>query len=270
MSRAWLLGLTVLLGIFEVVPAGAESGTLDPIPLAELVGEHRRYGLDFLFFSRLAEGELRLEATPEPGVLEAQLIGRTLGVAAWLTGDRTQRYVSRMQQMPDGSLRSLVHESQIIKRKAGKWRHSGKRYTFDYAAGTVTRQRMKDARFQPGKVYQLASDGLPPVDMLTAFFNLRAGVYGPLEPGSQVRIPTFTKQENTEILVNVLTAAERGRYPDFPVLGTLLLVHIDPEVFETGSGNLLVWFSPTGVPAMGVVEDVIGMGDVRGYLEESP
>jgi hypothetical protein len=47
----------------------------------------------------------------------------------------------------------------------------------------------------------------------------------------------------------------------------LLLAKIDPETFETGSENVYVWFNNTGVPEQGVVEDVIGMGDVRGYLE---
>jgi hypothetical protein len=46
----------------------------------------------------------------------------------------------------------------------------------------------------------------------------------------------------------------------------LALAKIDPEIFETGSGNLYFWFNNDGVPERGIVEDVIGLGDVQGYL----
>jgi hypothetical protein len=48
----------------------------------------------------------------------------------------------------------------------------------------------------------------------------------------------------------------------------LLSATLDPEVFDTDSGNLFFWFDDAGIPERGIVEDIIGMGDVRGSLVE--
>jgi hypothetical protein len=41
---------------------------------------------------------------------------------------------------------------------------------------------------------------------------------------------------------------------------------MDKEVFDTGGGMVFVWFDKYDRPARGIVENVIGLGHVRGRL----
>ena len=237
--------------------------------LPQPVTEHLAYTLDFLVFKDLAEGELRLTAEPTPGRYRAELVARTLGVASWLSGDRTQRYVAVMEGQSDGSLRSISYEAAIRKRKRGQWTDRQKRYRFDYLNGKVYQERGQDGHFRPGLVFELPVDRTP-VDILTAFYNLRAGVYGALAPGARLSIPTFTSRGIAAIEVEVMSGPQRHARSFFPATGTLLRVTVDPEVFDTHGSDLYVWFDETGRPARGVVENVIGLGDVYGHLREDP
>jgi hypothetical protein len=104
--------------------------------------------------------------------------------------------------------------------------------------------------------------------MLTAFYNLRTGVYGPLVRGAHYLIPTYSGKGFVDMEVNVLTAEQHAKQKYFPSHGLLVLAKIDPQIFETDSGNLYFWFNEEGIPERGIVKDVIGLGDVRGYLEK--
>ena len=236
-------------------------------PLSQLTGEDYSYGIDFLFFTRLAEGELRLVDTAERGVLRAELIGRTLGVASWLTGDRTQTYRSLMRMMPDGSVESIEHRAEIRKTRWGKTKDRGKTRRFDYSRGKITEQRLKDGVVSSTREISIPA-GKHPVDMLTAFYNLRAGVYGPLQRGARILIPTYSGKGFIDFVVNILTVEEQAKQHYFPAHGLLIQVVIDPEIFDSKTGSLYVWFDQKGVPARGIVEDMIGLGDVRGYLDK--
>jgi len=132
-ARALLL---ITLYLVSLAPAFAEEGMagLVIMPLQALVGEDRSYGIDFLFFNRLAEGELRFAATDTEGVFKAELVGRTLGIASWLAGDRTQTYTSTMRWMPDGTLHSIEHVSHIRKKRWGTWTNRQKVRRFDYVS----------------------------------------------------------------------------------------------------------------------------------------
>lgn len=233
--------------------------------IQQMVGENYLYSIDFLFFKRLAEGELRFSETDQPDIYRAELIGRTLGVASWLSGDRTQTYTSVMKLTPDGSLRSIEHTSRIVKRKWGKWRDRGRHHRYDYTQGIVFEEKSKEGVVSSRKERKIP-EGQQPVDMLTAFYNLRAGVYGPLARGSQFLIPTYSGKGFSNISVTVLTVAKQAKQEFFPAHGLLLSVTLDPEVFDTDSGNLYFWLSDAGFPERGIVEDIIGMGDVRGSL----
>ncbi len=264
--QALLLSLLLLLVSSAPGYAGAKNdGIIKPIQ--ELVGEDYLYSIDFLFFTKLAEGELRLSETDLPNIYRAELVGRTLGVASWLTGDRTQTYSSLMKLAPDGSLLSVEHHAKIVKRKRGKWQNRVRYYRYDYEQGKVFDKKFREGVFRPEKEYDIP-EGQQPVDMLTAFYNLRVGTYGPLVRGAHFLISTYAKGEFPTLEINVLTFEQQAEYGYFPPQGLLVQVKVDPEVFETGSGKLYIWFNDAGILERGIIEDLIGFGDIQGYLNE--
>jgi hypothetical protein len=265
--RVFLLGVFAL-AFFSFVPWCSEAQEVGAEQeIQQMVGENYLYAIDFLFFKRLAEGELRLSETDRPNIYRAELIGRTLGIASWLSGDRTQTYTSVMELTPEGSLRSIEHTARIVKRKWGKWRDRGRHHRYDYTQGIVFEEKSKEGVVSSRKERKIP-DGQQPVDMLAAFYNLRAGVYGPLISGSQFLIPTYSGKGFSTIAVTVLTVEQQAKQEFFPSHGLLLSATLDPEVFDTDSGNLFFWFDAAGIPERGIVEDLIGMGDVRGSLVE--
>jgi hypothetical protein len=86
--------------------------------------------------------------------------------------------------------------------------------------------------------------------------------------GAKCRIPTYSSKGPSDIVVEVLGSKQRPRKPKFPKQGLLLKVKIDKELFDTDNGIVYVWLDPQGRPAQVVVEDVIGLGDVRGTLQK--
>jgi hypothetical protein len=256
-----LFTLFLALGYAQAQDSGGAQ------PVQRMVGENHLYFMDFLFFSKLAEGELRLLETDQPDVYRAELIGRTLGIASWIAGNRTQTYTSLMELAEDGSLHSIEHSANVDKRRWRKWRNRSRLHRYDYQQGRVIEEKFKEG-VRTLKEEHVIPEGQHPVDMLTAFYNLRAGVYGPLVRGTQFLIPTYSSKGFVDIEVNVLTVKQQAEQGAFPPHGLLLSAVIDPEIFETDSGGLYFWFDGKGVPARGVVEDVIGLGDVRGYLKE--
>jgi len=236
-------------------------------PLEALTGEDLNYDIDFLWFDHLAEARLTFKKLEEPDTYEAVLEARTLGVIAWITSDRTQRYVSRMKRMPDGSLRALFYESRIIKGKGKKRKDRTNAYFFDHEKNEVIHRRGKDGVFYKEEVIPMGSEA--PNDVLTAFYNFRLERFGPIVPGASYAIPTYSLDGSPTIRVEVLTDEQRKDYPFFPEGGTLCRGLPSPEIFDTGGGWVYVWFDDTGRPARGIVENVIGLGDAKGTLRSS-
>lgn len=245
----------------------AQQTHTDAIEL--LLGEKLDYDISFLWFDRLAEAHIRFERGESPGTFRGTLVARTRGMAAWVTQDRNQEYVSLMDLAPDGRLRSLMHEAHTLKGSGKDRQDRFKRYTFDHQKGQVRYQKLADGQQVDARTFPMEGD--PPNDILTAMFNFRAGFFGPIKAGSVYRIPTFNRRGISEIVIEVLapgTASDGRRedFPFFPAGGTLCRVTVDREVFETGEGALYGWFDNFGRPARGVVENVLGLGDVQGTL----
>lgn len=238
-----------------------------PLPLSALVGESLVYDISFLWFERLAEGRLSFAAGEQPGTYRAVLEARTLGVAAWVTSDRMQRYVSLMEVGPDGRLRSLSFESHIIKGQGKKRSDTTRLYTFDHDRHRVRFQRARNDKFYHEELLPMSGQA-PPNDILTALYNFRAGFFGPLKPGGRYTIPTFNRKENEEIRVEILTEGERPDDPFFPRQGLLGRVFLDEEILDTEGGAVYVWFDDLGRPSRGVVEKIIGLGSVRGTVRK--
>lgn len=261
--RRHLLLLAVFLLL--LVPAAAQplaAAEMRILKLSELVAEPPTvYDIAFLWFDRLAEGRASFTAGDRPGTYRATLEAQTLGVAAWLTQDRIQRYTSVMEIGPDGRLRSLRHESTIIKGPPKKRREKTKRYLFDHQRQEVRLTAATNGVAGPEQIFPMGDEA--PNDILTAFYNFRMGAFGPLRPGSRYVIPTFNRKGKGTIVVETLPDEPRTN-PFFPGNGLLCRAIVDPEIFDTGGGAILFWFDRSVHPPRGIVEQVIGLGDVKG------
>lgn len=264
----WIgLGLVffVFLGARNTCRA-AESAVAQKAMPSPPVAEQYRYDISFLWFDRIAEAELSLQPAEEPNRWQATLEANTLGVAAWLTSDRAQNYASLMQLGDKGILTSLRHDSNIIKTKDGQRRSRLKSYLFDYQQKRLIERVNRNGRQKEDVILPMPQ--AEPNDILTAFYNFRHGVFGPVVKGAKIRIPTYSSKGPNDIDVEVLAGKQRPRRPKFPKQGLLLRVQIDKEIFDTDKGIVYVWLDEQGRPAQVVVEDVIGLGDVRGTLQK--
>jgi len=233
---------------------------------ASSMAESYRYDIAFLWFDHIAEAELSLQPAEEPNRWRAILQANTLGVAAWLTSDRAQHYASLMQLDADGGFTSLRHDSNILKTKDGQQRVRLKSYLFDHEQQRIVQRVSRNGRQKEDLL--LPMPAAKPNDILTAFYNFRQGLYGPLVQGNRYRIPTYSSKGPNEIVVDVLRDKKRPRKPKFPAQGLLLKVQLDKEIFDTDKGIVYVWLDEQGRPAQVVVEDVIGLGDVRCTLQQ--
>lgn len=259
----------LLLAVFAVAEGQdlvADSGSDQTINFISPVAELYRYDIAFLWMKQIAEAELSLQQVDETDRWQASLEANTLGVAAWLTSDRVQSYASLMQLADEEGFTSLRHDSNIIKTKDGQKRIRLKSYLFDHKQQKIIQKVNRNGRQKEDLVLPMPT--AKPNDILTAFYNFRQGVYGPLIKGAKYRIPTYSRKGTSEIIVEVLADQRRPRKPKFPKPGLLLKVQIDKEVFDTDKGIVYVWLDELGRPAQIVVEDVIGMGDVRCTLKQ--
>lgn len=259
-----LLGLCLYLSL----PAGVSAAPADldgcPPALHRFIGLSRNYDVSFLWFDRLAEGHLDFVLDAVPGRYRAVLEARTLGAAAWLTGDRVQRYETLMVWSPQGRLQPIEFTSSIYKKKRGKKIVQTKFYTFDERACKVEMFRIKDGTKSAGTPLKLKGKTLP-VDFLTAYFNLVSGADGPIAEGDRREMLTFGKDGEAQIVVEVLRPERWPETPFFPKgNGLLLKVSLPPEVLDTGGGAVFALLDRNGHPERGIVENVLGMGDVRG------
>ena len=232
----------------------------------DLAGSVCRYDFSFLWFDRLAEGELSFTATETPGHFRAVLEARTLGIAAWLTSHRAHRYVSLMEVLPDGRLRTLRHETHVLKGEGEKLKDRAKEYVFNYAEGHVVYRRAKNGHF--GEPQLLPMGDVPLNDFLTVFCNFRLGHYGFPAPGETLVLATFEQDRSAEIHVTSPVSTPRAHRAFFPDDGQLFQISMGDDILDTGGGKVFIWFDSLARPARGVLERVIGIGNLRGTLRE--
>lgn len=274
LNRFYRCTLSLLLGagllLFTLCPldaADSPPSSAQKASLRSLIELDRHYNLSFLWFDSLAVGQLSFRRDPSaPNRYRAILDAKTLGVAAWLTGDRVQHYETLMEMTPEGRFVALEYRSMIHKKKGGRVIEQTKTYKFEPATRTIFVTRHKVSPNKEEKVFKIVCEHCP-VDFLTAGFNFISGADGPLEAGVRKEILTFTDKGESNISIEVLSAA---KWPQTPFLkkgsGTLLKVILPTEILDTGGGAVYALLDEKSLPQRVIVENVLGLGDVRGEL----
>lgn len=262
---AFLSGICGPIGLANASPSLADTRPVRRA-LDQLCGETLIYDIGFLWFDRLAVGTFSLEKTDVPERYRAVLKAQTMGVAAWLTSHRVQRYASELQLSAEGTLRPVSHNADIYKTVGNTVKTRLKHWAYDYTNRQVIERVTRNGRQRKARHYSMG-EGPFPYDILGAFYNFRAGLFGPLRSGAEYRIPAFAKGVPSSIDISVLGNDRYSEAVDSPDDGLVVKVTLDPEVFDTGDGNLFIWFDNTMRPVRVVVKDVIGLGDVRAILQ---
>lgn len=256
----WCLLLTLshdFVGAAAVRAAG-------PHPIHQLVGEVLTYDISFLWFDRLAEGTIALYQEPEPDTFRVIMEARTLGVAAWLTRHRVEKFQTRMRLGRDGLLHPLEHSSHSIRGTGKARREKISRYSYDAENLQVRYQKSKNGRVYAEQLLELEPDR-PVFDILSALYNLRLGLYGQVGK-EQIIIPTFRTEGYQEIVVEPLIGVDQRDRQFLSEIPLLCRILVDPEVFGTKGRDILAGFDANGQPIKGIIKNVIGLGDVRGTL----
>ena len=191
-------------------------------------------------------------------------VGKAEGFVGWLTSYRREIYRSTMSTTNNGK-RLIPHkfeEYSVI----GEW-YRKKTTTYDYPARKVITEGEKEGKpmgreeieIPPGVFYD---------DPVTAFYNLRFGVYGKVEPGREFLLNTLPSKRPEIIRIKVASReeTERRRTEEKVKTGKDLLIQIliDREMWGRKKGELEIWFNRDLIPVSGMVKDIPFFGNVRG------
>ncbi len=241
-------------------PASAADG-FDPDRL--FVGEVLDYDITFWWFDRVGSISLRFQRLAAGGGYLAEAFGQTHGIIAFVTRYRHDRYRTFMTYDPAaGRLVPQRFEEEVV---VGDELFRAVR-TFDHRARKILYQRAKDDGGTEDRIDDMPSPAT--ADYLTAFYNFRAGAYGPVVQGRTVAVPTMPNQGTKEIVVNVLdqAATERLRRQDRVDYPYYVDLFLDPKLLRSEKGQVQGWAGHDLVPEVGVIGRVFLFGDIKGWL----
>ncbi|HKJ05438.1 MAG TPA: DUF3108 domain-containing protein [Geopsychrobacteraceae bacterium] len=265
-----ILLITLVLVTSGLRPCAAFSSQETPAvhhAVNDMLGEKLSYDLSFLWFDRLAEGSLSLSPGPEPGQYIALLEARTLGLTAFLTRHRVEKIETLMEIAPDGRLRPIIQSASTMRGEGKDKSVRVRSYQFDYVDRTVLYRNAKTGKKDEERTYEMDKDG-PVYDLLSAFYNVRAGLFGPIVRGRHLALPTFTRRGTEDVIIARVVEAEQKRQTFFPDDSILCKVLVDPDVFGTKGRDVFIGMDENMIPRRVIVKEVIGLGDARAVLRK--
>ncbi len=262
-----ILLVSLLLPLILLPTPFVEAFAADSLTKASansLLGEKLTYKVSFLWFKKIALAEISFETGEKKGTYLATLTAKTRGMAAFFTRNRVETFTTLMEEGPAGLLRPLLQVSDTKKGKGKKTTHRLTSYTYDYDTNQVGYSKTINGIAQHKYMLPMVNDK-PTYDFLTAFYNLRLGRLGAVEPGHDIKLSAFSRKGPEEIIISRLVEEEQQRLK-FPMGLLLCKVLMSPDTFKTKGRDVYVGFDSQLRPKLAVIKNVIGLGDVHGEL----
>jgi len=270
-------GLVFLYYIF-LFPFTARSDQHSSLPLGEYAsfqpeGDIRRFAgevlyfdISFLWFSNAATAKVGFYE--KDGTYYSYLEAQTKGFVGFLTGQRQHIYQTSFD-IVDGGKR--VRANKFMRKVIEGGIVEKSEHFFDYNLREHRWLQYKNEEMTESNKEQIPA-GVNFDDVLTAFYNFRNGVYGPVGKGNHYTVKTIPEKGNNKILVHVREfeeenniRIEQGRKPGNELLIDLL---VPKNIFKTESGRLRFWSSKHLIPIESTVKDYILLGDLHAVLNK--
>jgi hypothetical protein len=248
----------------EAPPSGVPASTIADA----FIGEALDYSIGFWFFKSVATGRLTFKRGADGGY-EATLRAHANGVADKLLKHRRDEYTSYMYLSEDGTMFLTKRFERVI---VTSEKEKVKKKYVDYKNRIFTWMKWENGEERGAEAVGFPR-GIIPVDPLAAFYNFRAGAYGPLKPGGEYKIPALPKNGRVpEIYFRIITDAEMAERKGKSGSEFIVDALIGKDLFGSEKGEMEIFFDSRFVPVYAVAKGVEYLGNVRGVLvgEERP
>lgn len=248
-------------------PAIGEYASFQPEgDIRRFVGEVLYFDISFLWFKNAATAKVGFYE--KDGNYYSYLEAKTKGFVGFFTAYRQHIYQTNFE-IVDGGKRVRANKFMRKVIEGGKVEKS--EHFFDYYL-----REHRWAQYENEELTEKGKEEIPAGvnfdDVLTAFYNFRNGVYGPVGKGNHYTVKTIPEKGNGEILVHVREIEEenkirkeQGKNSGDEFLIDLL---VPKNIFKTTSGRIRFWSSKHLIPIESTVKDYIFLGDLHAVLNK--
>ncbi len=243
-------GGLLLLALAAALALQAWPGAPAPAAMAQgQLLEDLNFRVEYLLWKEVAQARLTLTSLG-PGRYRAELSGEPLGLMRTLAGPRRDSYQTEMIWR-DGKYAPLVYREEVRKKN----KRYLKEYRFDYEKGQLELWQWKEDRGVMVRKLHTSLKG-PIQDPLSAFYNYRLGLLGPLKEGEAIRMEGIPYPQPEEIEVRIGPETEWGRK---------VMISLNNQAFANDRGTVFAYLDGSRVPRKAWT-DVLNMGTISGEL----
>jgi len=214
-------------------------------------GERLGYHVGFWLFSKSAEGSFSFRKNDKG--YEAVFQAQTAGFLKLIVGKKTEYMKSIMvRDRETGMFRPLSFEETFTDGD----KKVSKKIAYDYAARKYNISYFRNDR--KARSLKRKMPDRPFADLLTFFYNLRAGAYGKVEDGMTLAVYALVNARPSIIRASVSEGPPQkmgSRYR--------FAFSVDRNISAAGSKQASLWFDKDLVPIYAVIEDAYFFGDLR-------
>jgi hypothetical protein len=229
--------------------------------IRRFVGETLNFDISFLWFKNAASAFVGFYE--KNGSYYAYLDAKTKGFVGFFTAYRRHIYLTNFEII-DGGKR--IRAKKFMRKVIEGGNEERADHFFDYQ-----KREHQWSQYKNDELVESEKETIPPEtnfdDVLSAFYNFRNGVYGPIRKGEKYTIKTIPEKGNGEIAIHVRDIEEEnnGRKEDGRKPGDDLLVDIvvPKSIFKTESGMIRLWASNHYIPLESTIKDYIFLGDLH-------
>jgi hypothetical protein len=268
-SRHYFTKITLglLLGFFfhNVIstlafPSSNDQGKKNDVRKFE--GEVLKYNIGFWLFKKVGTATFKCERNSNDLVVTIDAC--TVGFLDKII--HRHNIYRTVMKIEDGRLMPVSSYEKKIKR--GKERVMITNY--DYENNICNFETWKN-----GVIYKKGSVKLEPDkcdDMISVSYNFRNEIYGGVKEGTGFNITTVYKDKFPNFSANIRSAGNLdglSKWKDIiPNVKYVVDVALNPEVLDSEEGKLVVLYTEDLIPVGYIAKDVIGFGDLYGFLVE--
>lgn len=265
--------LSIGLNLSYISIHAIETKSVEPLELGEyesfiptgkiirFVGETLYYDISFLWFENAASAKVSF--FEKNGRYFSVLEASTMGFVGFFTSYRKHFYKTEFEVIDNGrTLRPKTFLRQVTIADTTEMT----KHKFDYSRWLHTWEKhLNEKKIDTGQ------DEIPEEgafnDILSSFYNIRNSVYGKLKQGKKFVIRTIPEKGHDKISVSIWPEKDKEhfRVEEGRKEANLMLLNIivPKEIFETETGELMVWSSKHYIPVETTVKDYILLGDLH-------